>query len=185
MKTWLTTLMLLQLCSTAIATEIRVGREGYHTTLLLPVAAARDISPLPALPADTQWIRFGWGDRDYYGSADKSTAGAAKALLLPTESVMEVVALQTPEETTATVTLTASELARLKQYLHNSFRRDAAGQAQVLRTEANGFHYYAARGRYHLLRNCNHWTAKALHQAGQDVHWRRAVFAGSVIKQLH
>lgn len=180
-------LMMLAIPGTQAAT-VWVEREGYHTALIVTTAeAARHAPALRAIIGDKKYVRLGWGDRDFYGARRKTPGMMAKALFLPTSSVMEVASLAQPEEygtALHALTLNEQEMILLMSHVEASIAPAHNGQPVLVRQESNGFRYYAARGRYHLLRNCNNWTAKALHQAGQRVHYRTAFLAGTVMRQI-
>lgn len=178
------------LCTTSIANAatVWVEREGYHTALVLSAEDIVTHAPMMQDITGTRgYIRLGWGDRDYYGAERKTMGLMAKALFLPTPSVVEVANFKKPEQAGKTLVplrISDGELKKLLAFITASIALDRQGQPSLVRKEPSGFRYYSAHGRYHLLRNCNNWTAKALHQSGQDVHYRTAFLAGRVMRQL-
>lgn len=174
----------------AESTTVWVERDQYHTAVLIPTTDARQLPGVAErLAKDHQaqgYTRFGWGDRDYYGARQQSPKMAAKALLLPTRSVIEVSfhSGDTAPENSIAVELTGAELERLKRYIHRSFRMGQNGQPRFVRRNSNERYYYVANGRYHLLNNCNHWTAEALRRAGMKINRRPLMLAKALVKQI-
>lgn len=184
----LTLFIMLCIASIANAATVWVEREGYHTALVLSAEDIVTHAPMMQDITGTRgYIRLGWGDRDYYGAERKTMGLMAKALFLPTPSVVEVANFQKPEQAGKTLIplrISDGELKKLMTFITSSIALDRQGQPSLVRKEPSGFRYYSAHGRYHLFRNCNNWTAKALHRSGQDVRYRTAFLAGRVMRQL-
>lgn len=180
--------LLLSLSSPIFADTIWVERESYHTALVLPSSVV--VSHVPALQTviGTQpYVRFGWGNQDYYGASQKSIGKAMKALFIPSKSVVEIAGFAEPMHAgTKVVALEVSkeEIRHLLDFIGATFRFDAHKQPILVRTEPTGFRYYAAMGRYHAFRNCNNWTAEGLKHSGKDVYYRWSFLAGQVMGQL-
>jgi hypothetical protein len=174
--------------SQALLNSIWVERDRYHTAIVLSSQLVRDLSVelLPVLN-DRPLVRFGWGDRGYYGASHKSFFKALNALCLPTRSVMEVSTfdkLSDVGERIVQLNLDDLGVQKLLAFIVKSFTWDSSGLPILERVSVNGFHYYDARGVYHMFKNCNNWTAKALKLSGLKVRYWRAFFADSVMKQL-
>ena len=171
-----------------LANSIWVERDHYHTAIVLSSQLVREVAAelLPVLN-DRPLVRFGWGDRGYYGATEKNFYKAFSALCLPTRSVMEVSTfekLADVGERLIQLHLDESGVKKLLDFISDSFTWDGHGRPILDRVSVNGFHYYDARGVYHMFKNCNNWTAKALKQSGLKVRYWRAFFADSVMKQL-
>ncbi len=170
------------------AATVWVEREGYHTALLIPADAVLDHTPaLQLVIGDQPYIRFGCGNKDYYGASKKSLGKALKALLIPSASVVEIAGFAKPAQAGATVlalTVSDEEMNRLLGFIGKTFVLDHEQKPMLVRKEPTGFHYYAAMGRYHLFRNCNNWTAQGLRHSGRDVNFRWSFFAGQVMAQV-
>lgn len=181
-------LLLMLAIPGAHAATVWVEREDYHTALIVTTADAASHAPaLRTIIGEKKYVRLGWGDRDFYGASRKTPVMLAKALFLPTSSVIEVASLARPEEYSTSlhaVPLDEPEMRQLMHFIEASLAPPQNGQPVLVRQEPSGFRYYAARGNYHLLRNCNNWTAKALHQAGHRMHYRTTFLAGIVMRQL-
>lgn len=176
----------------AESTTIWVERDQHHTAVLIPTADARQLPGVVVILKNSNsnqeqgYIRFGWGDRDYYGARRQSPAMAARALLMPTRSVVEVSVHSgdTAPDNAIAFQLTAPEMERLKKYIHHSFRTDHNGQPRLIRNNGIERYYYAAQESYHLFRNCNHWTAEAMRQTGIKIRQRPLMLAKPLMHQL-
>ena len=176
--------VLLSLSSHVFADPLWVERESYHTALLLPNAQAPALQPVIG---NQPYIRFGWGNQDYYGASQKSIGKAMKALFIPSASVVEIAGFAEPTQAGATVValdVSKEEIQQLLAFISATFRLNEGQQPILVRSEPTGFRYYAAMGRYHAFRNCNNWTAEGLKRSGKDVYFRWSFFAGQVMGQL-
>lgn len=167
---------------------IWVEQDRYHTAIVLTTDTVEKLANqlMPVLN-NQAFVRFGWGDRGYYGANNKSFFKAFAALCLPTRSVMEVSTFDTLEEVgEKIVELSKQELdvSQLLTHISRSFKWDKQGNPTLVRINDKGFHYYAAHGVYHMFKNCNNWTAKALKISGVKVRYILAFFAKSVMNQL-
>ena len=89
--------LLLALSSRVFADTIWVERESYHTALLLPTAVVVAHTPaLQSVIGNQPYVRFGWGNQDYYGSSQKSMGKAMKALFIASPSVVEIAGFAEP-----------------------------------------------------------------------------------------
>lgn len=165
-----------------------VEHDRYHTAIVFRSDEVRQLAPelMPVLNHNP-FVRFGWGDRTYYGARKKNALLAAKALFLPTRSVVEVSnfpTLQAVGKHILPIDAEYIDKVKLLSFVSRSFKRDNEDGYSLVRVEDNGFHYYRARGVYTLFKNCNNWTAKSLRRGGMDVHYLFAFFSRSVMKQL-
>lgn len=168
------------------AVEAYVISNGVHTDLVLPLhAAGVDWRPLfpptdaPALaPSQREAVEFvaiGWGDRAFYlhtptwaeltpGRALGAVLGRHGALL----HVNWLQRAQLPPGRTWRLPLSAAQYQRLAAHVRGAL---PGGVAQRIAGAHYSAHdaFYAATGRYHLLRTCNEWTAEALRAAGVPV----------------
>ena len=180
--------LLLCLSSRVFADTVWVERENYHTALVLPSSVV--VTYVPALQTvigNQPYVRFGWGNQDYYGSSQKSIGKAMKALLIPSASVVEIAGFVQPTQAgtqVVAVHVSKNEIQQLLGFISATFKLDDEHKPILVRTEPTGFRYYAAMGRYHLFHNCNNWTAEGLKVSRQDVYFRLSFLAGQVMGQL-
>lgn len=184
MKSISSFLMLIIFYSNSWGSEIWLQRELHHTALIVPTELVINTAPaLSQLTRESPYIRFGWGDAQYYGSSNKSLSKALKALFLPTDSAVEVTLFDTiPRKNIKAIVLDEDKSLNLMQFILNSFDFSPHNKPQLIREEPSGARYFKARTQYHALHNCNNWTAKALYTAGVDIWYRPAYFSSWVMK---
>lgn len=150
-----------------------------HTFLILP--ANRLIEKLPQLEpyiSNDGFAKVAWGDFQYYGAETQPWWLAAKALLIPTASVISVQSLATVEkginsdETTYPINVNSSLLGAVAQFICNSFAVTANDQLNLVRHKPCGTLFFKSQGTYLLCNTCNHWTSFALREAGVSIQPR-------------
>jgi uncharacterized protein (TIGR02117 family) len=162
--------------------EIQLVSNGIHVDFLVPLRSAEkdwsaflDRRDFPGAGADWKHVLFGWGNRAFYletpTRADLRLSTAAKALFLPSASVVHVQLLEglfAEDASCRTLRLGAAAYAELCQHIESSFQRDAQGS--VLRVAGRGYgstdNFYEAAGSYHAFNTCNLWTNRGLKRAG-------------------
>ena len=149
---------------------VYVVAQGGHTGL----AVRRADVPPALIPEkrdfpDSDWLEFGWGDRDFYMTPRPGPWISFKAAFLPTQSAVHVQGVQGalaavfPASEIVDIPVSRPALQGLLRYIHESFAR-ADGPAASL-----GRGFYPGRDSFHGLRTCNVWTARALRAAGLPV----------------
>ncbi len=159
--------------------QICVSNTGIHSNIILPTKNRvfdwhkyLSIDKLGIDPAqDYNYLSFGWGDRDFYMStpslADLKLSTTFKALFLPTPSVMYVKGYQLiPDMEVKCIQVNQTDYLHLTNFIESSFQVDAQGRKIRLGNgHTNNAGFYAAKGSYSILRNCNSWTAEGLRKA--------------------
>jgi uncharacterized protein (TIGR02117 family) len=164
---------------------------GWHTEIALPIHAIRD--PLRAVTPDfpsSQYLSFGWGERNYY-MARAPTYGDAMSALFPGPAVLLVTALyRAPRDSRASaqvfeVGLSTAGLDRLSNYIWAAFEKSGDGTPRRLAAGPEpGSVFYGATGTYSATYTCNTWTAEGLRAGGVPVTPAGVVFASQVTEQL-
>lgn len=156
------------------AHDVFVVGHGWHAGIVLPRAElpAGSWPALAEIPAG-DWLEVGWGERAFYQDPDPGLGIALRAVLWPTASVLHLagfsgpVAEYFPASRITRLSLSPAGLEALLQYLSASFARDPDGAPHALGPGLYGqSQFYASTERYHLLKTCNVWTARALREAG-------------------
>lgn len=170
---------------------------GVHVDLVLPARAAGvDLYRLApprhlAEPAAAQgWIRFGWGQREFYLEteewADLRPSVALRAIV-GGDALLHVEHGGRPElgrEGVRALRLDPGAYRRLAAYVAGTFARSPQGVPVVL--PGSGYAaddvFYEAEGRYSALHTSNQWTSDGLALAGvriglwtpfaQGIMWR-------------
>jgi hypothetical protein len=157
--------------------------QGGHTG----IAVRRADIPAALLPEKrdfpgSDYLEFGWGDRDYYMAPSAGPWLSFKAAFLPTQSVVHVAGVRGdlrdafPGAEIVAIPLSRPALEGLLRYVHEAFAREG----ETARALGRGF--YPGRETFHLLRTCNVWTAGALRAAGLPV--RDALMVEGIMGQV-
>ena len=175
----------------APATEsIFLVSQGWHTG----IAVRRADIPDPLLPEKrdfpgARYLEVGWGERDFYMAGAPGPWLAFKALFFVNRSVLHVasvpgdLALLFPRSEIVEIRLSRPALESLLRYVHDAVQRAGPGAAAPLGQGLYGdSRFYAGRETFHLLRNCNVWTAGALRAAGLPV--RDALTVEGILAQV-
>jgi uncharacterized protein (TIGR02117 family) len=172
------------------AGTIHVVSHGWHAGIVIRRADVPEhLWPEKRDFPDAEYLEVGWGDRDYYQARDPGLGTTLKAAFWSAGSVLHVVgfrgpvAANFPHSDVIALPVTHAGLARLAAFIDATHERPGGAPLASLGPGLYGdSRYYAARGRFHLLNNCNRWTARALRAAGHDI--RDAVTVGGLFTQL-
>ncbi len=184
----LATLFFLPL--TVRAAKLYIQHEAHHTAIIIQAdlvyQSAPELETLDLPPVD--YIRFGWGDAYYYGNFDRHSSAGFSALFLPTSSVMEVTPITAPRLLPGRILAIPAgpeQIHNLIIEISATFYRVYPEQIfELRRMGIENRRYYRAHGNYHLLNNCNHWTARRLRFLGIRVNALNSIFAGSLMKRI-
>lgn len=150
--------------------EVFIASNGLHLHLIFPKAQL-DSGWLAKLqiPARAQYVSFGWGDRAFYLGTptwgDFRLSVGLRAAFLRSETALHVTYYQRARKDWLALPLCNAQADVLLRYVQESFASSAG-----LPLEAPGYssrdQFFAARGRYSLLKTCNNWVNNGLKQAG-------------------
>lgn len=165
--------------------------QGWHTSILLEVSAVVPYSRyLQASLAGQHYVRFGWGDGDYFTGKRKTVGAATKALFVSDYSAVQVLTYQQnplshiPAETRVPLAITEKSMKRLVRYLENSLALDKDKKPVPLPSYVeNAGSFYLAQDDYSVFSNCNTWSSAALQRAGLPVRSRLHLTPQSVFDQ--
>lgn len=164
---------------------------GWHAGIVLRRAYIPDsIWPAAVDFPDADYLEVGWGDMDYYQAPDPHLGIILKAALLPTASVLHIVAFSgpTPDYFPASeiirIEVPAAGFEHLVRTVAASFARDEAGRVKPLGPGLYGnSRFYLSRETYHLFNTCNVWTARALRAADLPISPARTISVESLLSQ--
>ena len=182
----------------AYAQEVRHGApvflidHGWHAGIVIDRAdLSHDSALVQVLPQGGQFVEVGWGDAAYYRTREPGIWTAARGALWPTKSVLHVVAIPgQPADLFRTAEIIEipcdrEQAAAVGRFVAETFERSRTGlpidEGAGLYGESR---FYGARGRYHLLSNCNHWTARAVRCAGLPVRPAATPTVGALFRQV-
>lgn len=137
-----------------------------------------------------QYLEIGWGDRDFYPKPDPSIWDALDPVIRATPAALHVGGFDLPparflpDAPIVRLRVSAGGFARLTRFIHDHYVLEGGAPVRIRPGYYPRSWFYLARGRYHVLRNSNNWTARALREAGVPVAPWRALTAGSLIEQV-
>jgi uncharacterized protein (TIGR02117 family) len=172
--------------------EVYVVKQGWHTGFVVPATAIQQALPgLKQRFGSAPYIEFGWGDEAFYQSEEETVGITLRAIFLPTDTVMHVVAVPMrvdkyfQHSDMQKLCLDDAGYAALIAYISNGFYRDHAGNIQPLNQGLYGdSQFYQGVGRFHIMNTCNTWTAKGLKSAGIDISTTFNPTASSIMSHL-
>jgi len=166
--------------ASADGVPIYVRTNGIHADLVVPTRHGDvnwsdefPVQHMGGLPAPTEWIAFGWGDRGFLLTtptwADLRATTALLAITGLGRGAMHVEYIESPAAyKVRRVRVSETEYQRLVSFIRASFERDAGGK--VRRIDAPGYiqadAFYEAVESYTFWHTCNEWTRRALAHAG-------------------
>ena len=200
-------LLLLAVSSSACAVSVRetlapveseprktiyLVSHGRHAGIVLGRAEIPDnVWPAAGDFPDAQYLEVGWGDMDYYKTPDPHMGLIIKAALLPTASVLHIVAFSGPVQAyfpyseIIRIELTSAGFEHLSRTIAASFATDEAGNITSLGHGLYGnSRFYLSRESYHLFNTCNVWTARALRAAGLPITPATATRVENLMSQV-
>jgi uncharacterized protein (TIGR02117 family) len=149
---------------------------GVHIDLVLPAedlpTAWRD--HLPDHMKNCMYHGFGWGDRGFYLNTPTweslSLGTTARALLLPSPTVMHVSCYSKPDTTwkeVAMIRLDRHQLDLLLKKIGTGFEKDTKDCWQRIEGESYGSTdmFYEGSGSYHAFFTCNNWAGHCLRKS--------------------
>jgi uncharacterized protein (TIGR02117 family) len=175
-----------------IQREIFVASNGWHSAIFVARAAipGGSIPVVSDFPVAT-YLGFGWGDAEFFPKRDPGISTWLSAAFQPTPSVLHVTGLSSPprdafpKDEIVGLLVSAEGFRKLLAHLSATFARDGAGR--VIH-HAPGLHsfskFYRATGDFHMLNNCNSWTARGLAAAGLPIDAGNVYLAGELMSQV-
>ncbi len=172
-------------------TAIWVVSHGWHTGIVVRREDVPDgLWPQLRDFADSELVEIGWGERDFYMAPAGTSGMALRAALWPASSVVHVAGFRGaaeryfPASEVVEIKLSRRGFEKLATFIQDAYATEPANGAISLGPgQYPNSRFYLARERYHALKTCNSWTAKALRSAGCPVIPFYALTAGSVIHQ--
>ena len=145
----------------------------------------RDWPVLASFP-QARYLEFGWGDAAYYQAPAPSLGVTIAAVFWPTPTVMEVIPWQVVAEgvedsETVALRVSEAELRALARSIDDSFVQPIGATGSGYDVSRGRARFYHARGKFHMFRMCNRWTAERLQLAGCSVRPRLMMTASQAI----
>jgi uncharacterized protein (TIGR02117 family) len=123
------------------------------------------------IDAHDQYFSFAWGDRNFYLNtptwADLTFKNAFIALFLKSPTLINVTGYQVIRTNWVEIKMDKNQLAKLNNYLFNSFYLNDAHQKVLVQHQfytAND-NFYEAKGNYTCFKTCNSWVNSGFKQS--------------------
>lgn len=173
------------------AITIYVVSHGWHSGIVIPAESDSSLNFLQDYFDDPDWYEIGWGDRKFYQANETDLWLMLRAGLLPTASVLHVVALSgMPADyfrhsRIIRLEITPSGYANMTDTIAETFSQSESHEQVVFDEGLYGeSRFFAADGLFHGFNNCNSWTAEMLKQAGVPVRTFMIFWPSDVMNQL-
>lgn len=171
--------------------DIYLVRHGWHAGIVVRRADVPDVL-LPEkrdFPAG-RFLEIGWGDAGFYRNRTYSLGLTARALFLPTESIVHIVGLDRPPQfafpqaNVVRLSMPVGRFHDLLLFLDGSIDRDNRERAIRAAPGRYGHSYfYKGMNSYHAFRTCNNWAVRALARAGIPVRTTMTLTAGDAMDE--
>jgi len=173
---------------------IVVSLDAAHSMIALPVEAPvfqvrgdHGVTGADGAPGEQRvYEEWGYAERAWYLEKRQGFTGVLRALLWPTEGVVEVGiqesiwAERTQKPPVEAFRFQISEAGYLS--LRSYLRATIASEEPV--GIVGNSRFCVARSSYHLFHHCHHYTAKGLREAGLPISMSGALTRGGFAKQL-
>ena len=166
---------------------VYVVRRAHHSGIAVATAdwPNRDWSVLTSFP-QARYLEFGWGDAAYYQAPDPTLGQTIAAVFWPTPTVMEVVPWQVvahgvEDSDTVALRVSDAELQAIAKSIDDSFVQPISATGIGYGVAGDRALFYHARGKFHMFRMCNRWTAERLQLIGCSVRPRLIMTASQAI----
>ncbi len=173
--------------------NVYVVSNGFHTGIILDTkTAAFSLLAFGNSFKEYRYVDIGWGDEAFYQEPRFDFWSGARALLVPTDSVVRVEGFNADipdvaawSDRTVAVPVTENESQMLCQFINLSLRKDTAGNPVVVSERGGGsIVFYKSPRKYHLFNTCNTWIADAFAHAGLPVSAACVVTANNLFTRL-
>ncbi len=175
--------------------SLLVVNHGYHSGLILTRQTLEThASPMGRIWLadfpDADWFEFGWGDQGFYSGvptwSDLSIGVAARALLIPSPSVMHIAT----EAGDPKQVFSRSDLLELRlsdqamALLVTSIEAGAASNKATGPGLYLNSLFYPGQGSYTAFNTCNSWVSQRLRAAGLASGAAPSLFSGGLLWDL-
>jgi uncharacterized protein (TIGR02117 family) len=174
------------------ARNVFIVHDAWHAAIVIKKAdiAAVVLPELRDFPS-AEYLEFSWGDRDYFPAPDAGVGLALKAAFWSSGSILHVVGFKDavekvyPGADIIAINLSVEDFQRLIKFISDTFSRPhPPAPAEARPGLFSNSRFYAAEGKFSLLRTCNTWVAEALSAAGLPISPGYVITAGNLGNQV-
>src|SRR5262245_56135853 len=166
---------------------IVVSLDAAHSMIALPVRGDKEASGMGSTPrAPLIFEEWGYAERAWYLEKRQGFMGVIRALLWPTEGVVEVgihESIWAERAQKPPVEAFRFQISEAGYWGLRSCLRATIASEEPVGIVGNS-RFCVARSSYHLFHHCHHYTAKGLLEAGLPISMRGALTRNSFAKQL-
>jgi uncharacterized protein (TIGR02117 family) len=171
---------------------VLIVHDAWHAAIVIrkadiPVAALPELKDFPSV----EYLEFSWGDRDYFPAPEASLGLALKAAFWSSGSILHVVGFNDTVKNVYSradiieIAVTENGFQELTRFIADTFSRShPPAPAEARPGLFSNSKFYAAEGKFSLLRTCNTWVAEALSAAGLPINPICVITAGNLSKQV-
>jgi uncharacterized protein (TIGR02117 family) len=172
---------------------VYINQTYYHTGIIIELdAEARRCLEVSSHFTRHRYVDIGWGDEVFYQDPEFTLCKAARAILIPTSSVVRVEGFdQDVQDILASsdramkISITKDEFAKLCEFINGSLKRDADKNLLIASVHDSGnVIFFKSPYSYDLFNTCNTWIARAFKHAGLGVSSACVVTAGTLFHRL-
>ena len=154
--------------------KVYLINQAWHVGFLIQVDSIT-ISQIPIIKdfTDFKFVDIGWGDEDFYQDDGINYYYGAKAMLVPTSSVIKITGhISTSQsilnwsEDSREVMLSSHGYKKLLNFIEASFEKGKGKYVETSRLADGAIRFYKSGLSYHLFNTCNTWIAAGLKEAG-------------------
>jgi hypothetical protein len=155
--------------------DVYLVKESWHTGLMFQVNDFT-ISSFPVIKyfEEFEYVDIGWGDADFYQTPGFDIFLAAKAILIPTPTVIRIDGYKYPiekiiewREFAIKFSLSKEQFLMMIKYINVHLVKDQTGEPIISKRElGKPIIFFKSHGQYHLFRTCNTWAAEVVNEAG-------------------
>ncbi len=158
--------------------DVYIINYSYHTGIVLPVDSTFKSNFIAAKDfLNYRTIDIGWGDADFYQIPGFDLYLAAKALFVPTPSVLRLEGIDYPIRAMPEnydfiflLRMSVSQLLKLIEVINLEFRRTDTGGLLITSEQYSGkVRFYESNRNYHAFNTCNTWIARVLRDGGFNI----------------
>jgi hypothetical protein len=167
---------------------VLVFQRALHTGFVVRTEDLAEHRPDVARRFDRPFIEVSWGDFEFFRRRDPGLFVTTSATLWPTRSTALLSGAHKlsvePVRAKARLTLSAEGYERLLKHVARTLAVDERGRLIPAPPSDMPGRFFLAEGSYHLLDNCNQWTAQGLRKAGLPISPCWSVTAASVMSRI-
>lgn len=171
---------------------IQLIKQSWHVGILIPVDSVA-IAHIPLLYKFSEFesVDIGWGDEDFYQNDGINYYYGAKAILVPTSSVLKITGHAASKdaiikwvEDSREIKITHEAYLRLLNYIEASFDKRNGSYIESSSSAGGAIKFFKSNRSYHLFNTCNTWIATALKDAGLKIDDNNVITTNDLFEEI-